>query len=156
MHLTNICSKHRKIWTLLSNASWLSVMSSYLCCHSNMLWFTNRRLLAHVKNVFCRTKTVHLQYVHKVYMHHWKLSPEVLYKKHPAKQFHVKVKYTEEWKNTKPRVQCWTKIKYENLYLSYVMYGLYYSQTWTAKITDAGITKKPMQFVRFHAHHLNL
>jgi hypothetical protein len=45
-----------------------------------------------------------------------------------------KEQYTEQWKNTESQVQYWTKIKYEDLYFSYMVFGLHEVWSQTAKI----------------------
>ena len=54
----DLCSKHREIGFQLCKVSHMNVTLYYLHCyvlHQVVLWFIERRLLVHLRNVFCWT-----------------------------------------------------------------------------------------------------
>lgn len=139
----------------------MSPPSATPCCmigHLVVLLFV-QRLFASVRNSFCWTKSVHLQYFCKYIVSYRKHVAERLVKSIPHTQHHVKEKYTEPWLNIRSQFQCWTNTKYECLYDSWFFF--FFAQfTLNADINnqsnEQGITEVPVQFVVFLLHVLKV
>lgn len=84
----------------------------------------SRRIL--VINVPSWADRVHLRYICKAHVCHGiYASVSFVKKKISCQQCHIKERYTDWWRNMKLHIQCWTKIKCENLCFSQMKYGLH-------------------------------
>lgn len=89
-------------------------------------------------------------------MYH-KHSHQIICKKLPHQQCHIKEQYAQQWKNYKSQIQRWTKIKYKNWYFSWLMHGVLYVSIQTdQKKKYVNIMKIHMQFMKFPLPHLRV
>jgi len=107
----------RELWAPLDKANWQRVVSFYLHCHFRCLFSSVFCLVwsrwMHVSSVLRCSVSVHLQYFDEVRMCHVKNVTENF-----VEYVHVN---SAIWQNSvrksiESQVQCWTKIKHENMF----------------------------------------
>jgi hypothetical protein len=118
-----------------------NMLHDWSLSHANI-----QRLFASVRNSFCWTSSVHLQYFCKIHCESWKTCCW----KFAEEYHHVREKCTEPCMNIRSHFQCWTNTKYECMYYClFFLQNLHYIHTSAAKIMNVGVTKIHMQLVTF-------